>query len=424
MSTEGATEARKPSGRGKAVLAIDWHPRELPADAKINLHTLITYDGDVTRGTLYEPSGRVHAKSVICLMHPRQDMQRHPSIPLLLEQGHSVWAQTSRVVGNDLTLVHETALLDVAAGMEMLRESGYEQIVLCGISGGAGLYSFYAEQSLVPADQRIAKTPYGGPVPLPEAPMPAPDQLALVAPHPGQGRLLLSCIDPSVNDELDPLQTIDELDPYNPDNGFSEEGSHFAPEFIERYRTAQRERVQRIDERAHELNTERLKARGRFKSDEASELDRRGSILTPIITTYRTDADPRCTDLSLDANERRYGSVISPKPSMSNFGVGGFGRLTTPESWLSTWSGLSSNASVERSLKSVTIPTLIVEYTGDCSVFPSDIENAKQALASTDVAHKQVRCTHFAGPLERGGESGIPATVEHLVEWASRQPQG
>jgi hypothetical protein len=26
-----------------------------------------------------------------------------------------VWAQTSRVVGNDLTLVHESALLDVAA---------------------------------------------------------------------------------------------------------------------------------------------------------------------------------------------------------------------------------------------------------------------------------------------------------------------
>jgi hypothetical protein len=313
------------------------------------------------------------------------------------------------------------ALLDVAAGMELLRGSGYEQIVLCGISGGAGLYSFYTEQSLTPADHRIAKTPYGGPVPLPEAPMPAPDQLALVAPHPGQGRLLLACIDPSVADEGDPLSTLDDLDPYNPDNGFAEEqdgGSHFTREFVTRYRNAQHERVRRIDQRAHELNAARIKARKRFKSDEATELDRRGSILTPIITTYRTDADPRCTDLSLDANDRRYGSVISPKPSMSNFGVGGFGRLTTPESWLSTWSGLSSNASLERSLRGVTIPTLIIEYTGDCSVFPSDIANAKQALATTDVTHEQVRCTHFAGPIERGEESGIPATVQHLVEFA------
>src|SRR5581483_4133126 len=146
-------------------------------------------------------------------------------------------------------------------------------------------------------------------------------------------------------------------------------------------------------------------------------LDRRGSILTPIITTYRTDADPRTTDLTLDANDRRYGSVISPKPSMSNFGVGGFGRLTTPESWLSTWSGLSSNASVERSLRSVTIPTMIVEYTGDCSVFPSDIAGAKAALAATDVTHEQVRCTHFAGPIQRGEPGGTKPTVDLLVQW-------
>ena len=416
MSTEGATQTRKPSGRGKAVLAIDWHPRELPGDTKINLHTLITHDGDVTRGTLYCRSGQ-SAKSVVCLMHPRQDMQRHPAIPGLLEAGHAVWAQTSRVVGNDLTLVHETALLDVAAGMEMLRDSGYEQIVLAGISGGAGLYSFYTEQSLTAPAERIAKTPFGGPVPLPEAPMPAPDGLVLIAPHPGQGKLLLSCIDPSVIDEFDPLTTDDSLDPYNPENGFSDEGSTFTEEFLARYRRAQHDRVQRIDQRAQELNAARIQARKRFKSDDATELDRRGSILTPIITTYRTDADPRTTDLSLDANDRRYGSVISAKPSMSNFGAGGFGRLTTPESWLSTWSGLSSNASVERSLAKVTVPTMIIEYTGDCSVFPSDIENAKRALAATDVRHEQVRCTHFAGPIERGEPGGTKPTVDLLVEW-------
>jgi hypothetical protein len=250
--------------------------------------------------------------------------------------------------------------------------------------------------------------------------MPAPDGLILVAPHPGQGKLLLSCIDPSVADERDPLATIDELDPYNPENGYAEEaagGSHFTTEFIERYRAAQRQRVQHIDEQARELNVARIRARKRFKAEDATELDRRGSILTPIITTWRTDADPRCTDISLDANDRRYGSVISPKPSMSNFGVGGFGRLTTPESWLSTWSGLSSNASVERSLANVTIPTMIIEYTGDCSVFPSDIENAKRALAAADVTHRQIRCTHFAGPIQRGEPGGTAPTVEQIVEW-------
>jgi hypothetical protein len=428
MSPEGApAAARKPSGRGRAVLAIDFSPRSLPPDAQITLHTLIAHDGDVSRATLYERGGRDRLGSVICLMHPRQDMSRHPLIPALLESGYTVWAQTSRTVGNDLTLVHETTLLDVAAGIERLRERGYEQIVLVGISGGAGLYSLYAEQSLSAPGERIEKTPSGAPVPLREAPMPAPDALALIAPHPGQGRLLLSCIDAAVDDEANPLSTIAELDPYNPENGFAEEadgGSHFAPEFVDRYRAAQRGRVQRIDDHARELNAHRLTARKRFKSDAGTELDRRGSVLTPVITTYRTDADPRCTDLSLDPSQRPYGSVISPKPSMSNFGVGGFGRLTTPEAWLSTWSGISSNASLERSLPGVSVPSLVIEYTGDCSVFPSDIATTLASLAATDVTHRQIRANHFGGPIRRGDESGIPATASALALWVGEHLGG
>jgi pimeloyl-ACP methyl ester carboxylesterase len=416
-SQQPSPTTRRPSGRGKAVLAIDWRPQPLPEGTTITLHTLVAHDGEVSRATLYERAG---ATTVLCLMHPRQDLQRHPAIPGLLEAGYAVWAQTGRNVGNDLTLVHESALLDVAAGMERLRELEYEHIVLVGISGGAGLYSLYTEQAQSPAGDRIQRTPAGAPVPLADAPMPAPDGLALVAPHPGQGRLLLAMIDASVADESDPLSTIPELDPYDPANGFAEEkdgGSSFSEEFVARYRTAQHERVARIDDRARELNAARLAARNRFKSGSGTESDRRGSVTTPVITTYRSDADPRCTDLSLDPSERPYGSVISAKPSMSNFGVGGFGRLATPEAWLSTWSGLSSNASLERCLKGVTVPTLLIAYTGDCSVFPSDVAQALQSLAAEDVTHVKIRADHFGRAVAAGEESGIPATVGHLVEW-------
>jgi hypothetical protein len=379
-----STTQRKPSGRGKAVLAIDWWPGALPDGTTVNLHTLIASDGEVSRGTLFT---RGTSASVVCLMHPRQDMQRHPLIPRLLEAGHAVWAQASRVVGNDLTLVHESVLLDVAAGMELLRERGYERVTLAGVSGGAGLYSFYTEQSL--ASERIAETPAGKPSGLIDAPMPPPDRLVLIAPHPGQGKLLLGCIDGSVADESDPSATIAELDPYNPANGFSEDGASYPADFIERYREAQRARVARIDERAREQ-------------------------VAPILVTYRTDADPRCTDLSLDANDRRYGSVISPKPYITNFGVNGFGRLTTPDSWLSTWSGLSSNAAVARCLQGVAIPTLIIEYTGDCSVFPSDIAAAKEASAAEDLEHVQIRSTHFGRRLAPDDEDPIDLTARAI----------
>jgi pimeloyl-ACP methyl ester carboxylesterase len=410
---------RNPSGRGKAVLAIDWWPRRLPDGTAITPHTLIAHDGEVSRATLYDRAG---GDTVLCLMHPRQDLQRHPLIPGLVERGYAVWAQTSRVAGNDLTLVHESVLLDVAAGCERLRELGYDRIVLVGISGGAGLYSFYAEQALTKPTDRIERTPGGAPTGLADAPLPAPDGLALIAPHPGQGRLLLGAIDPSVADERDPLSTIEALDPFSPANGFASGGSTYSAEFVDQYRAAQRERVGRIDANARELIERRVSARKRFKSGDGTEIDRRASVVTPVMTTYRTDADLRCMDLTLDPSDRPYGSVISSKPEMSNFGVGGFGRLATPDAWLSTWSGLSSNASLERCLPGVTVPTLLIQYTGDCSVFPSDVASALDALAASDVAHVQIRADHFGGPLAPGEESGIAATVDQLAEWVSRQP--
>lgn len=420
-TTTGTAPARVPSGRGKATLATDWHPAPLPDKTAISLHTLISYDGEVSRGTLYEPG--TASRTVFCLMHPRQDLQRHPLITGLLGAGHSVWAQAGREVGNDLRLVHETALLDVAAGMEFLRERGFEHIVLIGHSGGAGLYSFYAEQALTASSDRITRTPGGAPVKLGEAPMPAPDGLVLVAPHPGQGRLLLSMIDASVTHEEDPFSVDADLDPYNPANGFGEapEGSHYSAGFLDRYGAAQWARVTRIDERARELIANQLAARKRFKGGSGDTTDRRRSVLTPIITTYRTDADPRCTDLRLDPSDRPYGSVISARPSVSNYGVTGFGRLTTPEAWLSTWSGVSSNASLIRSLSGVTIPTLVIEYTGDCSVFPGDVQDALAALKADDATHLRIRADHFGRPLAEGDESGTVATVRELVPWTEER---
>jgi hypothetical protein len=411
-----STTERKPSGRGRAVLAIDWWPGALPDGTTITPHTLVAHDGDVSRATLYT---RGETTSIVCLMHPRQDMQRHPLIPRLLEAGHAVWAQASRVVGNDLTLVHESVLLDVAAGMERLREQGFAHITLAGISGGAGLYSFYAEQSLAQPSARIERTPAGAPTGFADAPMPAPDALALIAPHPGQGRLLLSMIDGSVADEADPFSVVADLDPYDPANGFGEapEGSSFTAQFLERYRAAQEARVARIDERARELLAGQRAARKRYKDGSGDVADRRRGVLAQVITTYRSDADPRCTDLSLDPSDRPYGSVISPKPSVSNYGVGGFGRLTTPDAWLSTWSGLSSNASVARCLGGVAIPTLIIEYTGDCSVFPSDVRAALDASAAADVEHARIRSDHFGRRLAAEDDDPIPLTAGRLASW-------
>jgi pimeloyl-ACP methyl ester carboxylesterase len=423
--TDGGAQApaeRQPSGRGRAALAIDYWPRVLPDTVQIGSHTLITFDGEVTRGTLYRPGSA--SATVCCLMHPRQDLRQHPIIPDLLESGYAVWAQAGRDVGNDLRLVHEDALLDVAAGIEFLRQDGFDHVVLIGHSGGGGLYSYYTEQAQAQPDTRIARTPGGAPTKLAEAPMPAPDALALIAPHPGQGKLLQAAIDPSVTDEKDPFSINPDLDPFDPANGFAaaeDGGSRYSESFVVAYRAAQADRVARIDALARELIADQLAARKKAKGGNASRADRRRSVLTPIITTYRTDADLRCTDLHLDSSERPYGSVISAKPSISNYGVNGFGRLSIPEAWLSTWSGVSANASVARSLAGVTVPVLIIEFTGDCSVFPSDIAAAIEAAATKDMSHRRIRADHFGRPLTPGEQPGMPQAARHIAEWTAER---
>ncbi len=238
MTTSKPASARPPALNG------DWYPASLPAHVVPNLQVLFTSDGAAVTGTLYEVPG---ARTVVTIMHPRADASRHYLVPPLLEAGFSVWTQLGRAGGGDVQLVHESALLDIAAGMVFLRERGYESVVCLGNSGGASLYTLYLDQAARPAGDRIAVTPGGRPSGLPEAELPGVDGIVYVAPHPGQGALLLECIDPSVVEENDPLSVEPSLDPFDPANGFAPapEVSRYDEAFLARYRQAQRERVGR-----------------------------------------------------------------------------------------------------------------------------------------------------------------------------------
>ena len=121
-------------------------------------------------------------------MHPREFMACHYLIPDIVGAGCAAWSQGARSVGNDLRLEHETALLDVAAGLTYLRGQGFKRIVLLGNSGGAGLYAFYTQQSGLPAAERIARTPGGKRSGLNELDMPTVDGMVLIGPIPARAR--------------------------------------------------------------------------------------------------------------------------------------------------------------------------------------------------------------------------------------------
>ena len=112
-----------------------------------------------------------------------------------------------------------------------------------------------------------------------------------------------------------------------------------------------------------------------------------------------------------------YGSLFGSRPDLTNYGVIGFGRLTTPETWLSTWSGLSTRADFLRCAPGVRIPALLVELTGDQACFPDDARAMASALGADDVTHVRVRGKHFGAALTTGEPTGASLAGERIGHW-------
>lgn len=413
VPVEARVETRVTAG----LRGASWNPELLPAGMRTAVHPLPTSDGAQVIGCLHSLGAE---KTAVFIMHPRELLISHYMVPYLVKAGFACWVQGPRTVGNDLRLEHETALYDVEAGVKQLRALGFERIVMLGNSGGAGLFAFYNQQSLAAPAQRIARTPGGKPTQFGEAALPPVDGFIFVAPHPGQGKLLQAALDPSVIDENDAFAFDPALFAFNPDNGFKpgkQGGSSYAPEFIARYRAAQQARVARIDTFARALITQKQRASKAVKEGDESPLQQMNAAYGAMFTVWRTDADLRCFDLKLDPSDRKWGTVWGARPFVSNVGSVGFARLCTPESWLSTWSGLSSNASFEKCGPAIEQPVLMIEYSGDNTVFPTDADGIYDSIASADKQRRRVRGNHHGQALKPDEPLGQDIAAAHIVEW-------
>ncbi|MFJ8113666.1 hypothetical protein [Streptomyces sp. NPDC096132] len=402
-----------------AVGLIDFET--LPAGTETTLIPVAASDGAGSRGVLYARGGE---RTVVVVSHPRGDMSRHYAAPAALEAGYAFYVHLTRGLNNDVDVEHERLLLDLAAGLSHLKnERGYEKIVLLGNSGGGSLLTFYQQQASTIPPGRLTDTACGDTLDLNAVEMPKADGVVLIAAHPGQGAFMLTGIDPSVIDENDPLAVDPDLDMYNPANGFREppEPSKYAAEFLQRYRAAQRARVARLDARARDLIAEQRRYKQRMQEpgfadlplEERTSISRR-AILGQYMTVHRTEADPAYLDPSLHTwkSTRKAGSILGPRPDQINYAPGGFGRLVTPRAWLSTWSGLSTRATLVESLKSVHEPLLVINLTSDSIAFPDDSQAQFDASPAEDKLIRFVEAEHFATPLPKRDEA-----LRLVVEW-------
>lgn len=390
-------------------LVATWH-RDPPSGTTCTPLLLPTEDHALAHGWLYARGGE---HTVAMLMHPRADFSHHYAIPGLLDAGIAVLAVNSRWLNNDATLIHEQVLLDVAAAMTTARQQ-YDRVVLIGNSGGASLFTFYLHQALAPAGGRLTHTAAGDPWDLNRFALPEADAIVYLAGHAGEGHYLLHAIDPSVIDEDDPVGCDPDLDLYDPRNGFVEPPGEprYDEAFLSRYRDAQRARVARLDGHARTLVAEKRAARAAW-SDGGTAADRRRAIATHFMHVYRTDADPRAVDRSLDPSDRDYGSIWGRRPDWINYGAVGFGRVVSPEAWLSTWSGLSSQAEIAVTGDRMTLPALQVVYAADNCIYPSDDDLIAESIATETFERATVPGDHYGFPVELGRD---PAT-RLVADW-------
>ena len=321
-------------------------------------------------GALARPDTPTRTACIV--IHPTSNFMGHYLLEPLAKRGVACLGLNTRYMGNDSVLLLERAIQDLGAGVKWLRAQGFERIVLIGNSGGGALVSLYQAQA---EHLTITHAPSGDPVHLHPDDLPPADGIALCAAHLGRSRLLRMWADPAVIDETDPVATDPALDMFDPANG-----PPYAPAFMERFRAAQLARVQRLEDWC-KARLRQLRAIPDGPRDMA-------------FVVHRTLADPRTLDPSLDPNDRAPGTTVWGPPKQQNFAANSMGRYTSLSAFLSQWAPCSQGDG-PTNLARTSVPVLLMEHTGDSSVFPSDNEEWAAAATGRVTRQRLEKGTHY-----------------------------
>jgi pimeloyl-ACP methyl ester carboxylesterase len=327
------------------------------------------------------------------VIHPTSNFMAHYLVEPLQRRGCAALALNTRYVANDTTLLLERAIQDLGAGIRFLRDQGYDRIALIGNSGGGALAALYQEQAEKPS---IVSTPDGRPFELRAEDLPPVDGLAMLAAHPGRAHVLTDWIDPSVRDERDMFATISELDMFDPANG-----PPYAAAWLATYRAAQVARNERLTDWV-------LQQLAALEARNDPEL-----VADAPFIVYRTMADPRFVDLTIDPSDRRAGTTRGSARA-ANFGPNNIARFCTLRSFLSQWSRRLTRGDGPACLARTSVPVLNVGYTADTVVFPSQVRQWSEAAGQRGRDYALRGATHHLA----GQDALRDELADVLVDWA------
>jgi len=346
--------------------------------------------GHPCQGIYHRPAGPP-PRTAFVAAHYNVDFSEHYLASYLAERGYGFLGWNTRFRGNEAHFLLDHALAEIGVGVRWLRErAGAEVIVLLGNSGGGSLMAAYQSQAVEP---NVLPAPGMRPVAA-IGDLPPGDLFIALAAHSGRPEVLTNWLDPSVTDEADPLAADPALDPFNTDNG-----PPFDSRFQQRYRAAQRARNERITDWALGQLAALAGTRARDR-------------LFPL---YRTWADLRMIDPSIEPSDRRPNWCYLGEPAKANYGVFGIGSLSTLRSWLSMWSLRTSQCTAAPHLRRITVPSLVVHATADACVYESDALALHAALGARDKHLEFLRADHYL--LEPAGARARAADL--IAGWTA-----
>ena len=341
---------------------------------------------------IYWTAAGARPKVAVIATHYNVDFSEHYIAPYFAKRGFGFLGWNTRFRGAEDLFLLEHALIDIEVGMRWLREkAGVEQVVILGNSGGGSLMGAFQGEAIAPTLANNLKGPGRDVL----SNLSKADLYISLNAHTGRPEVLTDWMDASVIDENDPVATDPELDPFSARNA-----PPYTPEFIDRYRAAQRARNQRITDWA-KAELARLNAAG---------------VPDRIFPMFRCWGDLRCMDPSIDPSDRAPRQCYRGDPAIANRSPS-IGRANTLRTWLSMWSLETSKCQGEPHLRKFDTPALVVQSLADTGVFPSDARKIHDFIGSKDKQLEMVPGAHYFEDHEAGRE----AVADLMAGWINQR---